>query len=117
MKLLEHQFNFWGNVFSLTNHAHQRGWMIQAQELLRTKYQQEEYLRTGLSKTLKGYHLKGLAIDLNMYKGGQWIQDKLSLQELGDYWESLDSLNRWGGNWTSLYDFPHFERRAEEVWK
>jgi len=52
-----------------------------------------------------------------MYKGGQWIQDKLSLQELGDYWESLDSLNRWGGNWKTLYDFPHFERRAEEVWK
>jgi peptidoglycan L-alanyl-D-glutamate endopeptidase CwlK len=115
MKLLEHQFIFWGHVFSLTNHAHQRGWLIQPRELQRTEYQQKKYVEEGKSKTMQSYHLKCLAIDLNFWKGGEWITDKSSLTELGEYWESLDPLNRWGGNWT-FYDPAHFERRATEVW-
>lgn len=117
MKLLEHQFIFWGHVFNLTNHAHQRGWLIQPGEVYRTEYQQRRYYEEGKSKTMQSYHMKRLAIDLNFWKGGEWITDKESLIELGEYWESLDPINKWGGFWKTLYDPAHFERRAEEVWR
>jgi hypothetical protein len=31
---------------------------------------------------------------------------------LGAYWESLHPKNRWGGNFKSLVDCPHFERNV-----
>jgi len=35
---------------------------------------------------------------------------KEKLQPFGDFWEALNSRNRWGGNFHSLFDFNHFER-------
>jgi peptidoglycan L-alanyl-D-glutamate endopeptidase CwlK len=57
-------------------------------------------------------HLKKCAIDLNFFKSGngELVQDKDSLQEIGNYWESLSKFNRWGGNFKSFIDTPHFER-------
>jgi hypothetical protein len=34
------------------------------------------------------------------------------LKPVGEFWESLDTKNSWGGNWNSFKDVPHFERRA-----
>lgn len=57
-------------------------------------------------------HLKRCAIDLNFFKDGKIIWDKAVLASLGKYWESLHPKNRWGGNFRSLVDCPHFERNV-----
>jgi hypothetical protein len=43
---------------------------------------------------------------------GKIIWDKTILAPLGVYWESLYPKNRWGGNFKSLVDCPHFERNV-----
>lgn len=42
-------------------------------------------------------HEMGLAMDFNLFKAGVWIQDTEGWQEMGEYWESLHELCRWGG--------------------
>jgi len=73
--------------------------------------------RSRRSKTMNSKHLKRLAIDLNFFKNGVYINglDKIivkkHLQPIGDYWKSLHPDNEWGGNWKSFFDSPHFERK------
>lgn len=63
------------------------------------------------SKTLRSKHGLRLAVDFNFFINGKLTYDKHKLQCLGDYWESLHPSNRWGGNWTSFIDTPHFEMK------
>lgn len=105
-----HQEKFMRDLNTLLTYIHDEGYDVRGGELLRTKEQQELYVREGKSKTHNSMHLKKCAIDLFIFSDGQWIIDKDSLQNIGDFWESLDELNRWGGNWTSFKDLPHFER-------
>lgn len=63
------------------------------------------------STTMSSKHLKRLAVDFNFFVAGSLTYNKEDLQPLGDYWESLDLLNVWGGNWTSFVDTPHFEMK------
>jgi peptidoglycan L-alanyl-D-glutamate endopeptidase CwlK len=82
-------------------------------ELFRTQEQQEIYLKNGKSKTKNSMHLKRCAIDLNIFTmtEGKPIlcTDGDKIKSIGDYWESLDEKNRWGGNW-KWKDINHFER-------
>jgi len=78
-------------------------------ELWRTKYQQEHYVARGLSETMNSAHLNRLAIDLNFFRDGKWIQDIEAIRPVGEYWESLDANHTWGGTWG--WDPCHFETR------
>lgn len=64
-----------------------------------------------LSKTLKSYHTKRLAVDFNFFIKGKLTYKKEELQDLGNFWEGLDPKNKWGGNFKNFVDTPHFERR------
>lgn len=116
MKLSDHQFDFIIDVAALIAFCKEHGVKVTGGELLRTKEQQNIYLEQGLSTTNKSRHLKKLAIDLNFFINDEYIGNdkkaKEKLQFIGDYWESLNDLNSWGGNWKSFLDCPHFERRA-----
>lgn len=79
-------------------------------EAYRTRYQQDKYVKDGKSKTMKSNHLKRLAVDFNFFIDGNLTYKKEDIQELGDFWESLNPQNKWGGNYTSFIDTPHFER-------
>jgi len=81
-------------------------------ELFRTKEQQKIYLDSGKSKTINSKHLLNLAIDLNFFNlEGELTYKKKDLQWIGDFWESLNDKNEWGGNWKFL-DTPHFQRNT-----
>jgi len=111
MKLTEHQHQFLLDIMKLWQFAREQGFTFTGGELYRTKEQQKIYYDAGKSKTMLSKHMNRLALDLNFFKAGQLLTKKESLQALGDYWESLSSLNRWGGNW-SFVDTPHFERNV-----
>lgn len=110
MSLSQEQAAFLLDVCKLIQYATEQGWMVTGGELYRPPEQQEIYVKTGRSRTMLSNHLKRCAIDLNFFKNGQLIWDKKQLAPLGQYWESLNPKNRWGGNFKSLVDVPHFER-------
>ncbi len=112
MSLSQEQAAFLLDVCKLIQYATEQGWMVTGGELYRTPEQQEIYLKTGRSKTMASLHLKRCAVDLNFFKNGQLTWDKKLLAPLGQYWESLHPKNRWGGNFKSLIDVPHFERNV-----
>lgn len=111
MNLSDKQWLFLQNVALLIQHAQTLGIKLTGGELYRTLYQQQEYLRVNTSKTLKSQHLKRLAIDFNFFIDNKLTYEKKQIQPLGDFWESLHENNRWGGNWKSFLDVPHFEMR------
>ena len=112
MSLLQEQAAFLLDACKLIEYATAAGWTVTGGELFRTSEQQEIYFKAGKSKTMNSNHLRRLAIDLNFLKNGEPVWDKAQLANVGAYWESLYSKNRWGGNFKSLVDCPHFERNV-----
>ena len=111
MTLFEHQQAFLKHVPLLLQKLWDAGFQVTAGEMLRTPEQQQIYLDTGKAKTAKSNHIVKCAIDLNIFpQGSRNFATKAELQAIGDFWESLDPLNRWGGNFKSFTDCPHFER-------
>lgn len=109
--MIHEQFAFLKDVCKLIGKAEELGYIVTGGELWRTLEQQEIYVKTGRSKTMNSNHLKRLAIDLNFFRDGKSVYDKEMLRPLGMYWESLAvGKNRWGGNFKSLVDVPHWER-------
>lgn len=112
MSLVQEQAAFLLDACKLIQFATTQGFVLTGGELLRTVEQQEIYLKTGRSKTMLSNHLKRCAIDLNFFKDGKLIWDREQLAPIGAYWESLNPKNRWGGNFKTLVDVPHFERNV-----
>lgn len=112
MSMVTEQAEFLLDVCKLIQHATSQGWVITGGELYRTVEQQEIHFKAGRSKTMNSIHLKRCAIDLNFFKNGKLIWDKNEIAPLGSYWETLNPKNRWGGNFKSLVDVPHFERNV-----
>lgn len=44
-------------------------------------------------------HRHRLALDLLLDKQGKWLEDTESYRELGEWWEKVHPLARWGGRW------------------
>lgn len=114
MSQITEQAAFLLDACKLIEHATSAGFTLTAGELFRTAEQQGIYVKTGRSKTFDSDHLKRCAIDLNFFKDGKLIYDKDVLKPIGDFWESLNPANRWGGNFKSLKDVPHFERHVRK---
>jgi peptidoglycan L-alanyl-D-glutamate endopeptidase CwlK len=113
MSLVNEQVVFLQDVVKLVSKCSELGFFVTGGELFRTKEQQEIYVASGKSKTMNSMHLNRCAIDLNFFdKNLKLISDKKSLQAIGNFWESLDKKNRWGGNFKSFLDCPHFERNV-----
>jgi peptidoglycan L-alanyl-D-glutamate endopeptidase CwlK len=108
MSLGQHQEAFSRDLVKLLQFAFERGYEVRLGEVLRTTEQQAIYLKTGRSKTMNSMHLKKCAADLHFTQNGNLVYP----QELGTFWESLNALNSWGGNWKSFHDAAHFERRV-----
>lgn len=105
--LVAEQWAFLQDVAQLLQYAAAKGYTLTGGELWRTAEQEQLDVQQGLSHTMKSNHLRRLAIDLNYIVDGELKQTPA---DLGAYWESLNPQNRWGGNFTTLRDYPHFER-------
>jgi len=128
MGLIENQARFFADLCRLRDKAVEKGYTVTLGEVERTQYQQDEYLRSGKSKKRHSVHQDRLAADLHFYRKDPRYgvisvdtqltgeQAKRELTPLGEYWESLDPMNVWGGFFpehygTTFIDCPHFERR------
>ena len=109
MALSDRQAKFTKDIAMLILFAHSEGIALTFGEAYRTEYQQNEHLRTGKSKTMNSRHLNRLAVDFNFFIDGQLTYEHPSITMLGEYWESLREGNRWGGNFRTFRDTPHFE--------
>lgn len=56
-------------------------------------------------------HYIGLAIDLNLFKNGEYLKDTNDHKELGEFWESLGGS--WGGRFNdgNHYSLEHNGRK------
>ena len=115
MTLSDRQANFLQDVAKFLLWCECQGYKITAGELLRTEYQQKEYVRTGLSKVDHSKHEDKLAIDLNFFFDDVYMFDlsdntlKTVMRKIGDKWKSMRAGNRWGGDFKSPFDPGHFE--------
>jgi len=120
MTLSQHQRAFTRDIGYLIEFAYESGRELTFNEALRTPAQQWLYyngrdIENGQlvraprrSWTLNSQHLKKLAVDFNLFVDGEYQGTTEAHQPLGEFWEALNDLNRWGGNFG---DGNHYERR------
>lgn len=111
MSLFDEQSAFLLDMCALVEKATALGFTVSARELGRTPEQQQLYVKTGRSMTMRSNHLRNCAVDLYFMRNGKLVLGIAELAPLGVYWKSLDPKNDWGGFWKSFKDVPHFERR------
>ena len=112
MKLSEHQQAFAQDAARLILHVPELGYACTLGEALRTTEMAELYAKRGTG-IKNSQHIKKLAIDINLFKDGVYLSDTESHRPFGEWWESLNSLNRWGGRYK---DGNHYER-METPWR
>ena len=78
----------------------------------RTKEQAEWNAKKGIG-IVNSLHRERIAIDLNLFKDGDYLESTEDHRLFGTFWESLDPLNRWGGRFE---DGNHYER-CPEPWR
>lgn len=82
-------------------------------EGLRTPERQKQLVSEGFSQTLKSKHLTGHAVDLGAFINGVVSWDKQHYFKIADAMkksaEELKINIRWGGDFKSFFDGPHFE--------
>jgi hypothetical protein len=109
MSLRKQQNIFASQVAALIVEANRQGYEVSLGEAERPIEMQRIHMAAGRSTTMNSMHLKRCAIDLHFFDStGQLCYPA----GLGAFWESLDPANRWGGNWQSFKDMPHFERKV-----
>jgi hypothetical protein len=95
------------NLAKLILYINEKGYGATGGELYRTPEQAEINAAKGIG-IKNSLHCKRLAIDLMVFKNGVWCTDGDSYKPFGEYWKSLNTLNRWGGDF-KLRDYVHFE--------
>lgn len=116
MKLSEKQRAFTKLVARLIDKAHELGFEVTLGDAYR-----DPRLHGDLGVKL-GYghpascHKVRLAIDLNLWKDGEYLEGSHAHEELGSWWEKQHELARWGGRFNdgNHYSFAH-EFNGKEI--
>ena len=56
------------------------------------------------------FHYVRLAVDLNLFKDGVFLEKTEDHEPLGEYWESLDPQCSWGGRWNDGNHYSYGEK-------
>jgi hypothetical protein len=99
-------------VAQLIQYATERGYELSWGEAWRTPEQAalNAKNRVGIRNSL---HVDRLAVDLNLFRGGRFLTSTEDHRPLGEYWESLHPLARWGGRFNdgNHYSIEHEGRK------
>lgn len=110
MTLNDKQHIFAMNLAKLLQHVESLGLTCSVGEVFRPKEMAEIYAKEGKG-ILDSQHCKKLAVDLQLFANGVFLQDKKDYQLMGEYWKGLNPDNRWGGEFARV-DCVHFEMRG-----
>ncbi len=112
MTLRQRQSIFTFLVARLIIFANENGYELTFGNAFRSFEEAERLARLG--KGIKdSLHTKRLAIDLNLFKNGEYLTTTEAHRLLGEWWERQHELCRWGGRWE---DGNHYEL-TERKWR
>lgn len=97
MTLREQQSLFVRLVGSLIEHAYASGYELTFGETWRTPEQARLNAAAGRGVS-NSLHLDRLAIDLNLFRDGQFLSKTEDHRPLGEFWKSLHPRCMWGGD-------------------
>jgi hypothetical protein len=99
LKLGEKQRIFTWNVHHLIEWTYKAGYEMTFGEAFRTAEQAALNAKSGAGIE-NSLHTRRLAVDMNLFKNGEWLQKSEDHRQCGMFWESLHPLNRWGGRFS-----------------
>lgn len=115
MTLSEKQRKFTKKIGQLICWAYENGFELSFGDAFRSPEEAERLSKLG--KGIKdSLHCKRLAIDLNLFKDGKYMDKSEDYRPLGKFWESLstdDFKTCWGGRFVGKPDGNHFSVRHE----
>lgn len=100
MTLMGVQQEFSWHLAKLILRAYEMGYAVTFGDAARSIPEQRRLIAAGLSGVkdpAKGAHVRRLAVDLNLFRGGHYVTDGESHRPLGEWWEKQHALARWGG--------------------
>lgn len=112
MNLREKQSLFARLVAKLIEHATELGYEITLGEAYRTPEQAALNAQSGKG-IFNSLHTQRLAIDLNLFKDGQYLASSAAHKPLGDYWKTLNAECCWGGDFKPMADGNHYSLAHE----
>lgn len=107
MTLREKQSIFMKLLVELFDFIHESGYEITGGELWRSE---AEAIRRGFRNS---NHTRRIAIDINLFKNGVWLQNTEDHKVFGEFWESLGEkygvVTCWGGRFNdgNHYSIEH----------
>jgi peptidoglycan L-alanyl-D-glutamate endopeptidase CwlK len=107
MTFLEQRKTFTTLLGKLLSKAQLIDGTVMIGEVMRTSYQQAEYIRQGKSKTMNSYHLKACAVDIVITGINNNISEREMYGLLAKEWENMHPNCRAGYYWG--WDLGHFE--------
>ena len=109
MTLRQKQSVFVQLVGQLIFEALMRGYQLTFGETYRTPEQAALNAKKGIG-IANSLHTQRLAIDLNLFKDGKFLDTTEAHRPLGEWWEQQHELCRWGGRFKKP-DGNHYEMR------
>jgi hypothetical protein len=112
MTLRQQQSLFVRLIGQLIAHAYSVGYELTFGEAWRTPEQAALNAKAGKG-IRNSLHGERLAIDLNLFRDGKFLAASEDHRPLGEYWESLHPLARWGGRFNdgNHYSLEHEGRK------
>lgn len=112
MTLREKQSLFVRMVSVLIDWAYEHGYEMTFGEAYRTPEQAALNAKKGTG-IFNSLHTQRLAIDLNLFKNGEYLSSSEAHRPLGEFWKSLSPMCCWGGDFRPHADGNHYSLTHE----
>lgn len=89
----------------LIEHAYLHGYELTWGQTTRTEAEAAANATSGAG-IAKSLHIQKLAVDLNLFKDGHFLQNSEDHAPLGAFWKGLHPLCRWGGDFKDKLGRP-----------
>jgi len=109
VNLSEHQQEFALHIGYLLQHINAAGYTCAFGDAYRSPKAFGGMGEKGPEGRDKSAHKQCLAVDLNLFKNGVYLEDTEDHRPFGEYWKALHALNRWGGDFSNK-DGNHYSR-------
>lgn len=103
----QRQRRFLPLVAKLIDFAYAQGYELTEGEGYRTPEQAALNAQHG-SGIANSLHTLRLAVDLQLFKDGNYLTDSEAYRPLGEFWKTLDPDCAWGGDFKTRPDGNHF---------